>query len=157
MAKSKSLYEIDEQILACIDEETGEIFDVEKFEALSIERDSKIESLCLLIKNYSAEAEALKAEKQSFAKRQKTAENTAERLKKYVSDYLNGTKFKTTKVSVSYRKSESLEVAEGAVVPEEFLRYSEPEVKKDDLKAFLKSGGHVDGVSIKINNNIQIR
>ena len=46
-----NLYEIDSEILGCVDEETGEIFDEDKFESLSIERDSKIENICLWIKS----------------------------------------------------------------------------------------------------------
>ena len=57
-----NLYEIENEILKCVDEETGEIFDVEKFEALELARDVKIENICLWIKNLKAEAEALKLE-----------------------------------------------------------------------------------------------
>ena len=58
-----NLYEIDAEILGCVDVETGEIFDVDKFEELSLTRDAKIENICLWIKNLKAQAEALKAEK----------------------------------------------------------------------------------------------
>lgn len=36
-----TLYEIDSAIMDCVDEETGEIIDLEKLEALNIERDKK--------------------------------------------------------------------------------------------------------------------
>ena len=114
-----NLYQIDQQILDCIDAETGEIFDVEAFEQLALERDVKIESICLWIKNLNAEIEALKAEKDAFAQRLKAAENKRESLKKYISEYLAGNKFETAKVKVSFRKSESLEISEGAIIPEE--------------------------------------
>lgn len=58
-----NLYEIDSAILDCVDAETGEIFDMDKFEELSLTRDAKVENICLWIKNLKAEAEALKAEK----------------------------------------------------------------------------------------------
>ena len=38
-----NLYQINSEILGCVDAETGEIFDVEKFEELSLERDKVIE------------------------------------------------------------------------------------------------------------------
>ena len=66
-----NLYEIDAEIMNCVDVETGEIFDVDKFEELSLSREAKIENICLWIKNLKAEIEALKAEKDAFAKRQK--------------------------------------------------------------------------------------
>lgn len=151
------LYEIDSAILDCVDVETGEIFDEDKFEELSLERDAKIENICLWIKNLKAEAEALKAEKDTFAQRQKVAENKMESLKRYISSYLDGTKFESAKVKVTFRKSESLEISEDAIVPDEYLRFKEPEVNKTELKKAIKSGVEVPGVALVTNNNIQIK
>lgn len=152
-----NLYQIDQQILDCIDAETGEIFDVEAFEQLALERDVKIESICLWIKNLNAEIEALKAEKDAFAQRLKAAENKRESLKKYISEYLAGNKFETAKVKVSFRKSESLEISEGAIIPEEYLKYKEPDIDRAGLKKAIKEGQAFDGVSIIENQNIQIK
>ena len=151
------LYEIDAAILDCVDIETGEIFDYDKVEALMMERDVKIENLCLWLKNLNAEAEALKAEEKAFKHRREVAENKAKSLKEYIAAYLDGAKFESAKVKVSYRKSESLEISEGAVIPEQFLKYKEPEVDKIELKKALKAGENFKGVSIKINQNIQIK
>lgn len=152
-----NLYEIDAAILDCVDTETGEIFDIEKVEELEMTRDAKVENICLWIKNLKAEAEALKAEKDVFAQRQKAVENKAESLKRYISNYLEGTAFKSAKVQVSFRKSESVEIEEGAIIPDEYLRFKEPEVKKAELKQALKLGKQIDGVRIVENNNIQIK
>ena len=152
-----SLYEIDSRILECVDEETGEIFDIDRFEELGFERDAKIENICLWIKNLRAEAEALKAEKDAFAKRQKATENRMESLKRYIGNYLEGTPFQSTRVKVSFRKSESLEVSEGAIIPDEYLRFKEPEVDKVALKAAIKAGLQLDGVSISENHSIMIK
>ena len=152
-----NLYEVDAKIMECFDAETGEIFDGDTFEELVMERDKKIENACLYIKNLKAQADALKAEKDAFAKRQKTAENKMESIKRYIADYLAGTPFESTKVKVSFRKSESLEISEGAKVPDVFMRYKEPEVDKAELKKAIQSGLKVEGVAIVTNNNIQIK
>ena len=152
-----NLYEIDSAILDCVDAETGEIFDMDKFEELSLTRDAKVENICLWIKNLKAEAEALEAEKDAFAARQKAAENKMESLKRYISGYLEGTPFESAKVKVSFRKSESLEILEGAVIPDEYLKFKEPEVNKTDLKKAIKGGLQLPGVSIVENQNIQIK
>lgn len=152
-----NLYEIDAEILGCVDAETGEIFDIDKFEELELTRDAKIESICLWIKNLKAEAEALKAEKDAFASRQKATENKMESLKRYISGYLDGTPFKNAKVQVSFRKSEAVEIMEGAIIPDAYLRFKEPEVNKTELKIALKDGIVIDGVSIVENQNIQIK
>jgi hypothetical protein len=101
--------------------------------------------------------EALKAEKDAFAARQKSAENKMESLKRYISSYLEGTSFESARVKVSYRRSESLEISEDAVIPDEYLKFKEPDVDKMALKSALKSGLALDGVQIVVNQNIQIK
>jgi hypothetical protein len=152
-----NLYEIDAAILGCVDVETGEIFDIDKLEELELARDVKVENICLWIKNLKAEAEALKAEKEVFAQRQKAAENKMESLKRYISGYLEGAAFESAKVKVSFRKSEAVEIMEGAVIPDEYLRFKEPEINKTALKTALKSGVSIAGVHIIENQNIQIK
>ena len=151
------LYEIDSAILDCVDMETGEIFDIDKFEELKLERDAKIESICLWIKNLKAESEALKAEKDAFAEREKAAKNKMESLKRYITSYLGGSKFESAKVKVSFRKSETIEIAEGAILPDEYLKYKEPEVNKTELKKAIKAGATFEGVYLVENQNIQIK
>lgn len=152
-----NLYEINEEILACVDTETGEIIDEEKLQQLQMKFDEKVEGIACWIKNLLSDAVAIKAEKDVLAEREKACKNKAESLKRYLQSALGGEKFKTAKVSISYRKSESVEIAEGAKVPEEYLKYSEPEVRKTDLKKAIKSGETFDGVSLIEKQNIQIK
>ena len=152
-----NLFEIDSEILECVDVETGEIFDIDRFNALSMERDTKLENIALWIKNLKAEVEALKNEKESFAKRQKSAENKMESLKNYLSAYLEGNKFETSKVKVSFRTSESVDYDDVYKIPDEFVKYKEPEVKKAELKKALKEGMKFEGVRLIEKQNIQIK
>lgn len=145
------------EIMNCVDVETGEIFDEAKFEELNLTREQKIENICLWIKNLNAEAEALKIEKNNLAERQKAKENKAESLKKYITGYLDGATYESAKVRVSFRKSESLEIEEGTIIPDEFLRFKEPEVNKTDLKKAIKGGLNIPGVQLVENQNIQIK
>ena len=87
-----SLYEIDMQILSCIDQETGEMIDPERLENLYMERNQKIENVALWIKNLESDVLALKAEKEAFAARQKAAENKVDGLKKWLAAALQGDK-----------------------------------------------------------------
>lgn len=94
-----NLYEIDAALMAAyenaVDMETGEILDNEAYAAidgLEMALAEKTENILLWIKNLSAEAEALKAEKMSFDVRQKRAERKVESLKRYVSKALEGKK-----------------------------------------------------------------
>ena len=163
--KHMNLYEIDNQIMdafeQAVDPDTGEIINSSAYDALNelqLEFDRKAEGILLWIKNLSAETEALKQEKQAFEARQKAAENKAESLKKYISTVLNGQKFSTPRVSVTWRKSESAEYdGDVLTLPVECVRMKAPEVNKAELKKLLKSGAIIKGASLVTRQNIQIK
>lgn len=106
------IYEIDRAIEALVDPETGEVLDFEEFEKLQMERDRKVENICLWVKNLTAEANAISAEIKNLTERKQAAEKKAEYLKVYVKVLLGGAGFVSSKVAVSYRKSEAVEVNE---------------------------------------------
>lgn len=143
-----TLYEINEAILACIDEETGEILDGERLNELQMERSDKIESVALWYKDLTAEIKAFKAEKNAFAERQKKAEAKAESIKKWLADALNGERFETAKALVSFRKSQKIEIDNIYDVDENFLRYSEPTADKNAIKDAIKAGEAVKGARL---------
>lgn len=152
-----TLYEIDEEILNCVDMETGEIIDVERLGQLQLAREDKVEGIALWIKNLLSDADAIKSEEEKLAQRRKANENKAKNLKEYLSKFLNGQKFKTPKVSISYRKSESVEVTDLSKLDDDYLKFAEPTVDKTKVKKALKAGTVLQGVSLVENQNIQIR
>ena len=152
-----SLYQIEEAIMDCVDTETGEIIDLERLDQLQIDRDAKIENIALFIKNLLSDAAGIKAEKDNLAQRQKAAENKANNLKKYLAGYLAGQKFSTSRVAISFRKSESVNVQELEALPKEYLKYKDPEPDKTAIKAALKAGKEVPGAEIVQSQNIQIK
>ena len=138
--------------------EDGEILDEElakELDALMLERDTKIENIALWIKNLKAEAEAVKGEKDKLQKREKSLSNLADRLKEYLSQNLNGEKFSTPKVVLSWRKSTAVEV-DDTFSDERFIRY-EPKISKSDIKDALKSGEIIEGARLVENNSLQIK
>lgn len=150
-----NLYEISEAVETAfnlaIDPETGEVNDDQLIllESLEMERDKKIENIALLIKNYRADAAALKAEKDAFAKRQRQAENRAESLSRYLETALNGEKFSTDKCAINFRKTSKIVLNEGMTVYDidtHFLRMKEPELDKQAIKQALADGIKVEGV-----------
>ena len=151
------LYEIDQAILDCIDLETGEIIDTEQLDKLTMEREAKLENVACWIKELKAEAEALKAEKMAFAKRQQVAENKMESLKKYLAYALDGQAFKTVRASVTFRKSQAVEIADIYKLDENYLRYKEPEADKTAIKEALKAGKTVAGATLVENTSVIIK
>ena len=151
------LYEINEQIMACIDNETGEIIDIDKLNELQIAKDEKIENLALWYKDLLAEANALKEEKEAFAEREKAAKNKAESIKNYLSYVLNGENFKTTKCALSFRKSEKTVIDDINSIPENFLKYAEPKADLTEIKKAIKNGEEIKGAHLEEAQNIQIK
>ena len=151
------LYEIDDAILECIDLETGEIIDTEQLDKLQMERDTKLENVACWIKDLKAEADALKAEKQALAERQRVAENKENSLKKYLAYALDGKKFSTAKCAVSFRTTESVKVtAEGLENlmregKDDLLTYKTPEPNNTAIKQAIKDGLSVAGVQLVQN------
>lgn len=153
-----TLYEINEQVLSCcIDTETGEIINEEMLKELSMEFNEKVENIALWIKDLLAEAKAIKEEKDNLAMRQKACENKAESLKKYLAGALGGEKFKTSRVNISYRKSESVEVTDMSLLDDDYFKYADPTVDKAKVKKALKDGINLKGVKLVENQNIQIK
>ena len=140
-----------------IDEETGEILNMDELDALQLEKDAKVENICLWIKNLKSDAEAYRSEKKAFEQKIRAAENKAARLTAYVDYILAGDKFKSSKVSVSYRKSEQIECADLLDVDVDYLRYKEPELDKKKIKDAIKAGIEVKGCQLVERQNIQIK
>ena len=152
----KSLYEIDQSILALADPETGEITDFEKLEELQLERDTKIEGVALWYKNLIAEVEMVKAEKQVLEARQKACEKKAADLKQYLETALAGQKFTTSKVQCTFRSSTSVHIINPEQLATEYLRVkTEPD--KTAIKQALKNGKEVEGAELVIGLSLSIK
>lgn len=143
-----TLYEINQEILKCVDDETGELLDFDKVNELYMQREVKIKNLALWIKDLRSEEEALKKEKQAFEERQKLCKKKIEKLEEYLQFALNGQKFHTTEVDISFRKNKVVEVDDWTKLEGEYLRYKEPEINKVAIKAAIKEGKEVVGARI---------
>lgn len=152
-----NIWEIDNAILACVDEETGEIIEPEKLESLQMERDAKVEGVFLWCKDLDAENVAIKAEIDKLRDRIKKNENKIESLKRWGANALDGSKFKTAKVSISYRTSQSVEVVDINALPTEFLKFAEPTANKTAIKEAIKAGEDVAGAVIVTKTNMIIK
>lgn len=153
-----NLYDIQRGITDCVDEETGEVIDFEKLSALTMELSEKIENIALWIKNLEADAEAFKREEEAFEERKKAAANKAESLRRYLDAALNGQKFATERVSVSFRCSKAVQIAENTELPAEYIRTKvEKMPDKKKIGDALKNGIAVPGCALVTNRNMQIK
>ena len=161
----RALYDIDQEILDCVDAETGEILDVEKLDALQMEREAKLEGVALWVKDMKAEAAAVKEEADKLTARRKALENRMESVKAWLLQALNGEKLKTPRCKVYQMHSQRLKVADEAGLisflktledPGRFVRYTE-ELRKDEIKKALKEDYEIPGASLEETESIVIK
>ena len=166
-----SLYEIDKLIEKLLlteeevftDESTGEVIrDVyAALDELELEQKDKWENIAKFIKNLNAEMDALKKEEEVLKARRQTKSNTVERLKNYLTQSMQAsgsTKFETSAVVVSFRKSESIEVKDETLLASEFKKVVEEiKVDKTAIKQAIKSGVAVAGAELVEKQNLQIK
>lgn len=161
-----NLYQINEAIettfALAVDPATGEVDEEQLYllDLLEIDRNKKIENIALLIKNYRADAAALKAEKDAFQKRQKQAENRAESLTRYLETALNGEKFSTDKCAINFRKTNKVVLDENMTVYDidtHYLKMAEPTLDKVAIKKALDEGVVIEGVHIEPGLSINIK
>lgn len=163
-----SLYQIDNAVLTVLedglvfDEETGEIlFDPDNLDELEVERNAKLEAVALFVKSLEAEAAAMREEERKLAERRGRNERKAERLRKYISDSMQrfgDTKLETARVSLGFRRSESVEVVDQTALPIEFVKVKMTETAdKAAIKKALKEGQQVAGAQLVENKNLQIK
>ena len=164
----RPLYDIDQDILDCLDMETGEIIDVEKLSSLQIERDRKLEGVALWIKDMKAEAAAVKEEADKLTARKKALENKMESLKAWLLIALDGGKLKTPRCNVYQTHSQRVAIVgeekdliawleRNTEDPREYIRYKDPELRKDEIKKALKNGKEIEYAKLEDTESVVIK
>ena len=162
----RALYEIDQEILDCVDLETGEILDTEKLDALQMERERKLEGVALLVKDLKAEAAAVKEEADKLTARKKALDNKIESLKNWLLFSLGGEKLSTARCKVYQTHSQRVKVEDQGKLmdyiyslnaPGTYLRYPEPELRKDEIKKALKDGTIIPGAELEETESVVIK
>ena len=162
----RALYEIDQDILDCVDMETGEILDVEKLDALQIERERKLEGVALWVKDLKAEAAAVKEEADKLTARKKALDNKIESIKAWLLGALGGEKLKTARCNVYQTHSQRVNIPDEAGLitflqtlnePERFLRFKDPELRRDEIKKALKDGTIIPGAELEETESVVIK
>ena len=158
------LYEVNQRIEELseqmVDIETGEINEeiFAELTELVEEKEDRLESIFLHIKNLASDITALKVERDSFDKRIKRKTREMDRLLDWTTMLQKGKTFETDKVRVKYRRSQKVEIKDESLIPEKFLKVkttSTPD--KTAIKDVLRNGGYVEGAVLvdRFNPNIE--
>ena len=152
------LYEIDQAILDCIDDETGEVIDLERLNLLAIDRQTKIDNIISWYKELDADAAAIDHEVRALKERQNQKINKSDSLKQWLSAVLDGAKFESSRNFISWRKSDEVCIMDEKKIPDEYKNERlEVSINKADIKKAIKNGCVVEGAELIYKNNIQIK
>lgn len=172
-----TLYEIDyqlavllQQVSDAIDPETGEVPEDawEGLNALQLQREDLIEQMGLDVKNRRAEAAACKKEADALRERAKRLEAGADIVEGRVAAALNGEKFSTPRVAMTWRKSTSTRISDEAAFMEWAMDGGDRERDfvntkitrapiKDAIKKAIDRGEDVPGCEVITNYNMSIK
>ena len=157
--------EIDEAILALVNED-GEIMDEEAFTALQMERGRKVESMALWVLDLQDEQDDIKREIDRLTARKKAAETKEKRLKEFLQAILGGDKYKSSRVTVSYRTTQAVEITDETALRdwaeidpkgEGVLKFREPEISKTALKELLTGGLEIPGAAMQARTSTVVK
>jgi hypothetical protein len=138
-------------------------------EGIEGEFDEKAESIAVYYKQLLAEAKMLKAEKAAIAKRQSQKEKQAENLKAYLLNSMQALgrqKIDMPRAVISLKKNAPCLVIDDEISFVEWaeehnlarlLKYSMPEVKKNDVKALCKNGEAIPFVHMESKQSLSVK
>ena len=169
------LYEVNMAIQSALDRldfdpETGEIGEnteavLQELDSLELERDRILEYVAKVALNIRSDAAALKTEEERLSKRRKALERKEEKLVSILDRECGGEKKDLEFATVSYRKSESVEVLDSAKAcawlhdngHNDCVRIKPPEVIKDEVKKLIKNDAKIPGVKLVEKNNCSLK
>lgn len=120
----------------------------------------KLESYCKVIKQLEADAEMLKAEKDRIDKKKKTVENSIDRMKKAVADFMNAQgarKATAGTFTVALSESKAVKVLDESKVPKKYFIKQDPKLDKKTIRELLMQGETVKGCELQTNEGVRIK
>ena len=116
----------------------------------------KLEGYCKVRANFKADIEALKAEEKRLADKRKSLENRVKSMENAMKDAIiavkpaDDLKVKTPLFSINVQNNpESVVMDEPHIenIPEEYLKFKEPEIDRAKIKEHLKAGVDLEGIA----------
>ena len=124
----------------------------------------KFENCCKYIKNVESDIAGLKEEEARLKAKRKSLENSIERFKALMHETMNAAgekKLPCGTFTVSLQKNpESVVMDEQYIenIPEEYLKYKDPEIDRAKIKEHLKAGVNLEGIAhLEQSEGLRIR
>ena len=163
-----NIYEITQDYLRIMEMASEPELDPEMiadtFEAIDGELEIKAENYAKVMKNLEGDIAALKAEEERLSKKRKAIENNIKRMKLALQEAMEitgKTKFKTELFGFSIQKnapSVVIDAADIRDIPEDYLKFKEPEVDKTAIKNAINAGVDFEGLAhLEVSQSLRIR
>ena len=163
-----NIYEITQDYLRIMEMASEPELDPEMiadtFEAIDGELEIKAENYAKVMKNLEGDIAALKAEEERLSKKRKAIENNIKRIKLALQEAMEitgKTKFKTELFSFGIQKnapSVVIDAADIRDIPEEYLKFKEPEIDKTAIKNAINAGVNFEGLAhLEVSQSLRIR
>ncbi len=161
----KPLYDIQATLLPLIKRLEGTTDPLEyelimiEIDKLELDKTQKLNGCCAYVKHLRVEIEAIANEVIKLQKRMSKVQNQESRLLDYMRMCLPlNQDFKSTVHSVSWRKSEAVEITDASKIPVQYMRQKmsyEPD--KETAKQDMKMGAVIPGMQLVNRNNLVIK
>lgn len=163
-----SIYEITDDFLHIQDMMEDPELDpqtlADTLEAIEGELEVKAENYAKVMKNLEGDIVAIKAEIDRLTSKKKAIENNIKNMKatlQNVMEVTGKTKFKTDLFSFGIQKnapSVVIDVEDVRDIPEDYLKFKEPEVDKTAIKAAINDGVDLSGIAhLEQSQSLRIR
>ena len=168
-----NIYELTGEFLKFSDiASSGELTDeqsamlTEALENLKEDIEYKLEGYCKVRANFKADIEALKAEKKRLDDKQKALENRVKAMEEAMKMAIlavkpDEPKIKTPLFSLTVQNNpESVVMDEQYIenIPEEYLKFKEPEIDRTKIKEDIKAGKDLEGIAhLEQSKGLRIR
>jgi hypothetical protein len=122
--------------------------------------EDKAAAVVAFIRNVDAEAEAYKQEEDRLKEHRVRLEKRSANLKKYLEIEMRGCGFDELKTGLAHLKFVknpwSVDIEPGADIPNQYLRFRDPEPDKAALKTALERGEEIEGVRLTQTERLRI-
>lgn len=151
------LFEINQEIMDCIDMETGEIINQERLEQLSMAKDEKLTNIALLYKNCKSDYDQLDELVKEYTARRNSCKKTMEWAKGTLEAELNGEKLTDDKKRfITYYHPSTSAKTNMDIVPDEWKKVTVAPMTKEIGEA-LKNGKKIEGAWLETKQSLVIK
>lgn len=164
---SNEVEKLSSDLMASVDEETGEINDMAITEILAVkeaEFNDKAIAVATVQRRFVAQSNKIDEEIKRLTALKKRSEATAKRLEQNLltaCERLGKTKIDGISATISFRKSERVKLNDEinlTGIPDKFIKVKMTKsADKTAIKEALKAGEVIEGASLEEVNNIQIK